>query len=457
VVDRATEVALFRYSLIREAADDALSPAERGRLVRALAATEHEGPLGRLRVSRATLDRWIRAWRAGGFEALKPEARHANPRTPAEVLELAERLRRENPERTGAHICEILRSVNGWSPDERTIQRHLARRGLNRKLLTAAAVAFGRFEASRRNELWVGDALHGPIVASHKAILFAFLDDHSRTFCGYRWALREDTLRLEAALRAGIEARGLPEAIYVDNGSPFASGQLLRACAQLGIRLIHSRPGRPEGRGKIERVFRTVRDQFLVEIRDGDIEDLATLNRLFEAWVETVYHHRPHNETGQAPIERFLAIGAPTPPGAEQLHEAFLWSETRVVTKTATVSLHSNTYQVDAALIGRRVELVFDPFDLTDITVRYQNRPMGRAVPHRIGRHSHPQARPEAPEPPAAPTGIDYLALIDGRRRAELAKPISYAGLEVTGPDDGQLAGQLRIHVPADVAEEVSR
>ena len=96
--------------------------------------------MGRVRVSRETLDRWIRVWRTGGFEALKPEARHANPRTPAEVLELAERLRRENPERTGAHICEILRSVNGWSPDERTIQRHLARRGLNRKLLTAAAV-----------------------------------------------------------------------------------------------------------------------------------------------------------------------------------------------------------------------------------------------------------------------------------------------------------------------------
>src|SRR5690606_29171973 len=117
---------------------------------------------------------------------------------------------------------------------------------------------FGRFEADRPNELWVGDALHGPVVAGRKAFLFAFLDDHSRAFVGYRWALREDTLRLEAALRSGMEARGLPEAIYVDNGSPFASRQLDRACAQLGIRLIHSRPRRPEGRGKIERVFRTV-------------------------------------------------------------------------------------------------------------------------------------------------------------------------------------------------------
>jgi putative transposase len=317
----------------------------------------------------------------------------------------------------------------------------------------------------------VGDALHGPVVAARKAILFAFLDDHARVFTGYRWALREDTLRLEAALRAGMEARGLPEAIYVDNGSPFASGQLDRACAELGVRLIHSRPGRPEGRGKIERVFRTVRDQFLVEIGDGDVEDLATLNRLFEAWVETVYHRRTHSETGQAPIERFLAAGPPTPPDPQRLRQAFLWSEHRVVTKTATVSLHSNTYQVDAALAGQRVELVFDPFDLTDIQVRYQGRLMGRAVPHRIGRHSHPQARPEIPEPPPTPTTIDYLALVDQQRRAELAKPISYATAlgdpdtgEITvveaGPDDGQLAGQLRIPTTSpdnDDAQEASR
>jgi putative transposase len=131
-------------------------------------------------------------------------------------LELTERLRREKPERTAAHICEILRSVHGWSPDQRTIQRHLARRGLNRKSLSASSVAYGRFEASQPNELWVGDALHGPIVASRKAILFAFLDDHSRVFVGHRWALREDTLRLEAALRSGMEARGVPGAIYVD-------------------------------------------------------------------------------------------------------------------------------------------------------------------------------------------------------------------------------------------------
>lgn len=146
-------------------------------------------------------------------------------------LELAERLRRESPKRTAAHICEILRSVCGWSPDQRTIQRHLARRGLSRKLLSATAVAYGRFEASRANELWVGDALHGPVVARRKVVLFAFLDDHSRVFTGHRWAYREDTPRLEPALRSGMEARGLPEAIYQAFRKQVFSGASARLCA----------------------------------------------------------------------------------------------------------------------------------------------------------------------------------------------------------------------------------
>jgi len=107
-----------------------------------------------------------------------------------------------------------------------------------------------------------------------------------------------------------------------------------------------------------------------------------------------------------------------------------------MVTKTATLSLHGNTYEVDAALIGRKVEVVFDPFDLTTLEVRYQGRPMGIAVPHRIGRHVHPDARPDLPPPPAAPTGIDYLGLVAEQHRAELAVRINYTDLSSTGPVD---------------------
>jgi len=185
-----------------------------------------------------------------------------------------------------------------------------------------------------------------------------------------------------------------------------------------------------------------VRDQFLVDVGHTDIDDVARLNQLFAAWVETVYHRATHSETGQTPLERF-APAAPRYASAAQLHEAFLWSETRTVTKTATVSLHANTYEVDAALVGRKVELVFDPFDLTRIEVRWNGRPMGQAVPVVIGRHVHPAARPEpGTEPPPPVTGIDYLHLVEARADAELAGRISYAGItHADDPDQLTLPG----------------
>ncbi len=283
----------FRYALIREAADPALSTKQRGRLVRELAEREHTGPSGeRVRVSRVTLDRWILTWRRGGFDALLPSTRNCDPTTAAAVLELAAALKREVPARTAAQVSAILQAHAGPGtsvPSARTLQRHFARLELNTRPDGLPPRAFGRFEAAAANDRWTGDALHGPVVAGRKTFLFAFVDDQTGT-------------------------------------SPSAGGHT----------------------------------------------DLAQMNELFAAWVETVYHQRVHSETQHKPLERFLAAGPPTLPTPQLLREAFLWSHQRMVTKTATLSLHSNTYEVDAALIGRMVEVVFDPFDLTTLEVRYQ-------------------------------------------------------------------------------------
>jgi putative transposase len=121
--------------------------------------------------------------------------------------------------------------------------------------------------------------------------------------------------------------------------------------------------------------------------------------------------------------------GAPFPvPAPSDLAEAFRWSEHRSVSKTALVSLHGNRYQVDPHLVGRRVELVFDPFDLTFMQVRVDGREAGTAIPFQLTRHSHPKARPEIPaEQPKPTTGIDYLGLIDTQHTAELAERVNYA------------------------------
>jgi len=433
---RARETGLFRYSLVQELAEPGIGPAERGRRARGLAGRVHDGPGGQaVTVSVQTLGRWRRLYEEGGFDALVPSLRQCQPRTPGEVLALAEALKREKPERTAAQVRRILQLSAGWAPSDRTLQRLFERLELN---IPAPGQqeqrAFGRFECTRPNEMWTGDTLHGPAIAGGKCYLFAFIDDHSRAVMGARWAYHDDVVRMAAAFRPALQRRGVPQAVYLDNGSAFVDAWLLRGCAVLGIKLIHSRPGKPEGRGKIERFFRTVRDQFLVEVGDGaGIADLAEMNRLFQAWLETVYHQAVHSETGEEPIARWAratpAERAVPDPG--RLREAFLWSERRRATKTALVSLHGNSYQVDAWLAGRYVELVFDPFDLARVEVRLAGKPAGTAVPFTVGRHRHPKTRTrdgQARTEPA-PAGIDYLAALGGAHDAGLKDQVSYRSL----------------------------
>jgi putative transposase len=220
-LERARAVGLFRYMLIREAADPALSSRQRGKLVREIAAREHADPSGRpVRLTRWTLDLWIRRWREGGFDALVPSPRQCQPRTPPEVMDLAVALKKENPARTAAQVQRILRAQAGWAPDETTIRRMFTRTGLTALTPAVAGPVFGRFEASRPNEIWTGDALHAIRLAGRKTYLFAFIDDHSRAVMAARFGFAEDAIRLAAALRPALACRGVPEYVYVDYADP---------------------------------------------------------------------------------------------------------------------------------------------------------------------------------------------------------------------------------------------
>jgi putative transposase len=233
--ERAQAVALFRYQLVRQAADADLSTRQRGRLVRELAAREHPGPFGKpVRVSRQSLDRWILAWRRGGFDALLPAPRQVTARTPVEVLDMAAALKRENPDRTAAQVVRILRTHLGWAPSESTVGRLFTRLELTGPGAARPSV-FGRFEAAHPNDLWTGDALHGPVVAGRKTYLFAFIDDHSRAVMGHRFGYAEDTVRLAAALRPALASRGVPAAAYVDYAEPSAMPTPARVGCSAGV------------------------------------------------------------------------------------------------------------------------------------------------------------------------------------------------------------------------------
>jgi len=208
----------------------------------------------------------------------------------------------------------------------------------------------------------------------------------------------------------------------------------------LGIHLIHSRPHRPQGRGKQERLNRYIRERFIAEAEAVGIADLDELNQRFSAWCEVVCNARVHAETKEVPIRRFLAAGPPAVADPARLAEAFRWSATRMVSATATVSLLGNRYQVDPGLVGRRVELRFVPEDLTDLAVYLEGRSLGRAVPFTISAHVHPQV-PREPPPAPPDTGIDYLGLVLAAAEDAVPGAISYRSL-ASDAVTGQTADQ---------------
>src|SRR5262245_44956833 len=404
-------IALHRWAVIAEAAGDRLTAAERGALVRQIAARAHTHPDGSARrYSRGTIDRWLRAWRAGGLEALKPSTRAdtGTVRAHPELFAEAAALRLELPGRSAAQIASILFHRHGIRVHERTIRGQLRRAGLHREALAAEPKAYGRYEAARPNERWISDVLIGPWVpwprreGSVRARLFLIVDDHSRLLVDGRFFDRENARACQDLLRRAITRRGLPAVFYCDNGAPFSNAWLARTCAVLGIRLVHPQPYSPQGRGKQERLNRYIREAFLAEATHRGIESLDELNDLFAAWADRVANRRTHAETGQRPIDRFEKAGPPRQAGPAKLAEAFRWSVTRKVTRTATVRLEGNSYAVDPALAGRRVELRYDPEDLTRLDVFLDGRPAGQAVPFVTRRHVH-RAVPQAARPGPAP------------------------------------------------------
>jgi putative transposase len=432
--DRDTLVALARWQVIAAATDERLTAAERGLLLSEIAAGVHRDADARARrYTTRTLYRWLAAWRAGGFEGLKPARRRdaGSHRTDPQMLELAAALRREAPARSAAQVAEILARTRDQVVHPRTLQRYFAANGLDRARLEGRHRAYGRFEALACGDLWTADAWDGPPVGGlggRHAQLFSLLDDHSRLLPTGAFYPDVSERSFQHCLRKAIARRGVPRVLYVDNGAAFISAQLKLICARLGIRITHTKPYRPQGRGKKERAYRTIAEQFAVEADLAGLDTLDQLNRYFVAWVEQVYHHRTHRGTGQTPLDRWLA--GPTSmrpaPDPATLAAAFHWELTRTVTATRTVSLHGNLYEVDPTLVGRRVQLRYDPEDLSQVTVWHHDRPAGTATPAELRTHVDPKLRAANRAEPGPPTGLAYLDALVADHAAALAGGLSY-------------------------------
>jgi transposase InsO family protein len=449
--ERNTRIALFRYGLIAHLIFDPMSAGQLEGALREIAAKTYSIPYStRQRVGITTLRRYLQLYQQQGFESLRPQERtdkHAPRAFPAEVLEKAIALREEQPARTTAMIVNILKQDKSLKLDQalnaHTLSTHLRMRGKTRRLLANSGRVFKRFEREHANSLWQGDMMFGPWLPDpsqpgkkRRAHLFAFIDDHSRLVPYAEFFFDESLPRMERVLKVGILRRGVPQAIYVDNGKVYASTQFGAACASLGIQRIHAAPYSPEGKGKIERIFETVRLQFMPEVEVSEIATLADLNESFWAWLECVYHTTIHRETEQTPLERYqqglqeIRVADP-----ETLRKAFLWRETRKVRKDGCIELQGNRYEVDGHLAGRKLELRFDPFDLSNLEVFLEGIPLGNAVVREQGRDRHIAVEhlvTQSTPPPKPKSSLDYLAALRVEyqtQQRQAAGPLQFAKL----------------------------
>lgn len=431
---KAEEIAAFRVQMLSPLLESGIDPAKMRELK--LRICEQTG------ISERTLRRYLAAYRKEGFNGLKPKGRgrEAVETIPQKILDQAVLLRREVPLRSVSQIIQILEWEGLVAPGEvkrSTLQEHLTRLGYSSRhmrIYKETGVASRRFQQRCRNKLWHSDIKYGPYLpigpngTKKQVFLVIFIDDATRLVVHGQFYPLMDQSIIEDAFRQGIQKHGVPQAVYFDNGKQYRTRWMHRTCGKLGVRLLYAKPYSPEGKGKVERLNRTV-DSFLAEIRLEKLETLERLNTLFQVWLEECYQNKQHSALGRSPLEAFNMDKEPLRfVEPEVLADAFLHCETRMVDKVGCISFMGKKYEVGLDLIGRKVAVIYDPSCLEEITIEYQgdSRP---ALEQRIGERAgkRPQLPPQLLEQPAESSRLLTAAKAKNEERQERVAPaVSY-------------------------------
>lgn len=357
-------------------------------------------------LSKRTIERYLSNYLKYGLEGLKPKVRseHGSLKAfPQQALDEAVKLRLVQPDLSADSIIDTLRlgEVNGSEKMcVSTLNRHFRRLGKNQPgLKRMVRKRYRLLSVEGAHVLWICDIWDGPYLhdeimdKKRRLRLVATIDAYSRYIVHAEFYFNENRPCLEDTLLKAILKHNVPENLYCDNARIFRSKHLKRIAAELGFCLKHSRAGQPQGRGRIERWFRTVAEKFepllKVQIESGKIATLHDVNQFFVAWLEKNYHGRRHSTLKMSPkdsLEKALLNNLDRSSYVEpaSVHEIFLWREKRVVSPVGAVKIYSNLYEVDEALLGKTVELRFNPYDLRRILVYHEGVYCGEAKPYRM-------------------------------------------------------------------------
>ena len=379
--EQKKQVATFRFGVIHDLVNRMdMDRGEQERLIREKCSRKWNIPFSqKTHVGRTTILRWMQRYKSSGarIESLYPPERCDQGKSRAldeeTVLSLVN-LRREFPRLKLAGLIEKMRERNlagaGVKLYPSTVYRILCRHGVMKREGQGPEDR-RKFEAEFANDIWQSDVMHGPLVKvddkMRKAYLIAFLDDHSRLIAHAEFYLSENLESYMKALEKALLKRGLPRKIYTDNGSAMRSHHLEHVCASLGVALILARPYKPQGKGKIERFFRNIREGFLEGFEGGALEKL---NEELNLWLEG-YHEREHSSTGQSPFKRFTENMECLRSAPDNLQDHFRKLARRRVAKDRTITLHGKLFEAPVCLIGKQVEILYHDHDEERVEIKY--------------------------------------------------------------------------------------
>jgi transposase InsO family protein len=334
-----------------------------------------------------TIQTWYYRYKNHGVTGMDGKVRADKGRTrkvtPEEVLEAINaalpHFRNKAPNKTAIYRFCIEKGLLHASQIARTTFCRFVREydlltkdvGENRRRLA--------FSMQYANQLWQADTMFGPYVQRRQAKLIAFIDDASRVLCHGEFFFDENTDSMIKALRAAFYKRGLPEQLLVDNGSIYCCQEITLICARVGCILRHTAVRDAAAKGKIERFFRRVRDQFLV--RNLDLSSLEQLNKQFTQWVEAEYNATEHSTLGMKPIDRFgvdlsrIRFLSPS----EDTDELFYAEAARTAKKDNTFSFQGNRYETPVDLRGRKIELRYQRTRKGVVVIYDKGRRIGQA------------------------------------------------------------------------------
>ena len=367
------------------ASRDQLIRGETKNVLQDLASKTYNIPYSRhCRLSYKTIERWYYDWLKGGFDALAPKKRSDQGKSQIDtsIQEAILTLKKENPCRSLSTIMHLLESQGIVSKKEvsrASLHRFLQKQKLSKRtLMNSPTIERRSFEAAHAGDIWHGDVLHGPSIQTprgkRKVYLVSLIDDASRLLTHSAFCFGETALDIEGVLKQSLLKRGIPRKIIIDNGAAYRSKTLQFICAQLEIRLVYCPPYEPQGKGKLERWHRTFRDQFLSELIMDQIKNIDDLNARLWAWIEEVYHQRPHSSLDEdmTPIKRWrkdIIHVRPLGPYANDIDDYFHYRVKRKVKKDSTVTWDGAIFEVPYELAGQSIHLVVDPHEKTALKV----------------------------------------------------------------------------------------